>query len=119
MFFVEKDDEETWTFVESLWWGIMTLTTVGDDIKRPSSTFGKIIGGVYAAFGVFIMSFPIPILVNSFANCYRNRVWRSEVRQKRAQKLEQQQNYLKTLKEEEQEEPGCVATIDINEKPEI
>ena len=33
------------------------------------------------------MCLPIPIVVNSFANCYKNRLWRTEVQHKRAEKL--------------------------------
>ena len=36
---------------------------------------------VYANSGVFILTLPIPIVVNSFAVFYKNRLWRNEVRQ--------------------------------------
>ena len=87
VFFAEKDHEQAWTFIDSLWWGIMTLTTVGYDHKSPKTALGKVIGGFCALFGVFILSLPIPIVVNSFANCYKNRLWRTEVAHKRAEKL--------------------------------
>ena len=39
VFFVEKDSEfkdelgKKWTFLDSVWWGILTVTTVGHHIK--------------------------------------------------------------------------------------
>ena len=43
---------------------------------------GKLIGGFCALSGVFILTLPIPIVVNSFAQFYKNRLWRNEVRKK-------------------------------------
>ena len=54
-------------------WGLMTLTTVGYDLN-PETLLGKIIGGCCALSGVFILTLPIPIVVNSFATYYKNRL---------------------------------------------
>ena len=51
----------------------MTLTTVGYDLN-PETLLGKIIGGCCALSGVFILTLPIPIVVNSFATYYKNRL---------------------------------------------
>ena len=36
-------------------------------------------GGLCALCGIFILTLPIPIVVNSFASYYKNRLWRNEV----------------------------------------
>ena len=41
----------------------MTLTTVGYEVN-PGTLFGKIIGGMWALSGIFILTLPIPIVVN-------------------------------------------------------
>ena len=56
----------------------MTITTVGYDLN-PKTLLGKLIGGFCALSGVFILTLPIPIVVNSFAQFYKNRLWRNEV----------------------------------------
>ena len=37
VFFVERDSEfkdgQRWTFLDSVWWGILTVTTVGHHVK--------------------------------------------------------------------------------------
>ena len=53
----------------------------------PMSGFGKFIGGFCAVFGAFIITLPVPIVVNSFGNFYKTRLWRSEVALKRRERL--------------------------------
>ena len=51
------------------------------------SFFGKFIAGFCALSGVFILTLPIPIVVNSFANFYKNRLWRNEVELRKQERL--------------------------------
>ena len=44
---------------------------------------GKMFGGLCAIVGVFTLTLPIPIVVNSFAVFYKNRLWRNEVEHKK------------------------------------
>ncbi len=53
----------------------------------PMSGMGKLIGGFCAVFGAFTIVLPVPIIVNSFSNFYRNRLWRGEVALKRRERL--------------------------------
>ena len=55
------------------------LFPVGYGTQSPSSITGKAIGGLCALIGVFILTLPVPIVVNSFASYYKNRLWRNEV----------------------------------------
>ena len=52
----------------------------------PVSATGKLIGGFCALFGVFTITLPVPILVNSFTNFYKNRLWRGEVATRRRER---------------------------------
>ena len=47
------------------------------------------IGGFCALSGVFILTLPIPIVVNSFAQFYKNRLWRNEVEHKKKERIKQ------------------------------
>jgi len=84
-YFVEKEASH-WTFIDSFWYSLMTLTTVGNE-SQPNSMSGKLVGGVCALLGVFILTLPLPIVVNSFSSIYKNRLWRNEVAQKKSEKL--------------------------------
>ena len=64
----------------------MTITTVGYDLN-PKTLLGKLIGGCCALSGVFILTLPIPIVVNSFAVFYKNRLWRNEVEHKKRERM--------------------------------
>ena len=50
---------------------------------------GKMFGGLCAIVGVFTLTLPIPIVVNSFAGFYKNRLWRNEVAQKKRLRVEE------------------------------
>ena len=53
-------DYKDWSFYDCLWWGLMTLTTVGYH-KQPQTFLGKLSCGLCALCGVFIITLPIPI----------------------------------------------------------
>ena len=48
---------------------------------------GQVFGGFCALVGVFTLTLPLPIVVNSFAGCYKNRLWRNEVAQKKKMRV--------------------------------
>eukprot|EP00091_Calanus_sinicus_P011399 TRINITY_DN25853_c0_g1_i1.p2 TRINITY_DN25853_c0_g1~~TRINITY_DN25853_c0_g1_i1.p2 ORF type:complete len:106 (+),score=3.26 TRINITY_DN25853_c0_g1_i1:143-460(+) len=66
----------------------MVLTTVGYGAKAPHTFAGQVIGGFCALIGVFILALPVPIVVNSFASNYKNRVWRNEVMMRKQERSE-------------------------------
>ena len=57
-----------------------------DDERHPN----QVTGGFCALLGVFIMTLPIPIVVNSFASYYKNRLWRNEVSMKKRERIREQ-----------------------------
>ena len=83
VFVNEKDSEQTWTLLDSVLWSILTISTVGSGGRQPASTIGRFLGGVCPVMGVTLSTLPIPIIVNSFADSYKNRVYRSEIRYKK------------------------------------
>ena len=96
LFFLENDGisegegrGKPMSFMECLWWCILTLTTVGSDEDGPRTESGKFIGSVCAFLAVFIVGLPIPIVVNSFANNYEDHVCKRQIEGKKAEKLAQ------------------------------
>ena len=55
----------------------------------PMSGIGKIIGGICALMGVFTITLPVPIMVNNFAQFYKNKLWRGEVALQRRERQRQ------------------------------
>ena len=60
LFSVSAAEYEDWSFYDCIWWGLMTLTTVGYHIQ-PQTFLGKLSCGLCALCGVFIITLPIPI----------------------------------------------------------
>ena len=87
VFVNEKDSDQSWTLLDSVLWSILTISTVGAGGQHPGSAIGRLLGGLCPIMGVTLSSLPIPIIVNSFADSYKNRVWRGEIRLKREKLL--------------------------------
>lgn len=64
MFYVEHEyqPEKFSSIPATMWWGIETLTTVGYGDMVPTSTLGRILGGMIAILGIGLFALPAGIL---------------------------------------------------------
>ena len=71
MFLVEKDnvggERQFASFGDALWWGVVTICTVGYGDKVPQTWQGKVIASFLAIFGVLFFSLPTSMLASRFA----------------------------------------------------
>ncbi|MFC4990402.1 MULTISPECIES: potassium channel family protein [Saliphagus] len=68
MYFVERDAQpETFSSIPAtLWWGVVTLTTVAYGNTYPVTPAGKVLGGLVAVLGVGLFALPASILASGF-----------------------------------------------------
>ena len=58
---------------EAMWWGVVTLTTVGYGDVYPETFWGKILGAVIALLGVGMIALPAGILGSGFVDELRSK----------------------------------------------
>ncbi|UJR13291.1 hypothetical protein I4U23_000309 [Adineta vaga] len=64
---IDTDRHKFETFADALWWGIITLCTVGYGDKVPSSYIGKLIAAICSFIGISFFALPAGILGSGFA----------------------------------------------------
>lgn len=68
MYFAERNAQpEAFSSIpETLWWGVITLTTVGYGDVTPVTPFGKVIGAIIAVTGIGLFALPASIMASGF-----------------------------------------------------
>ena len=68
MYFVEHDAQpDAFSSIPAaVWWGVVTLTTVGYGDVYPVTPLGKLLGGVVAVLGTGLVALPASILASGF-----------------------------------------------------
>ena len=83
LYIVESDvqPEEFGSIPETMWWSIITLTTVGYGDASPITAIGKVIAAMTALMGVMTVALLTGIVANAFANQVqrRNSIFEAEI----------------------------------------
>ncbi len=75
LYFIEGDSkpEAFGSITRSMWWAIVTLTTVGYGDVYPETALGRVAAGLVALAGIGIVAMPTGILASAFAEEFRER----------------------------------------------
>lgn len=75
MYFAERggQPEEFSSIPASLWWGVITLTTVGYGDVTPVTIAGQVLGAVIAITGIGLFALPASILASGFIEAARGK----------------------------------------------
>lgn len=69
----EAQPDKFGSIPQAMWWGIVTLTTVGYGDVTPITFWGKVMGGLTAILGVCMFAIPVGIIASAFVEAVRRR----------------------------------------------
>jgi voltage-gated potassium channel len=69
----EAQPDKYGSIPEAMWWGIVTLTTVGYGDITPVTLWGKMAGGLTAVIGLCMFAIPVGIIASAFVEAVRRR----------------------------------------------
>lgn len=87
----------------SLWWALITMTTVGYGDMYPERNMGYLIGSLCAMTGLLVVGFTVPIIVNHFV-LYYTHIQSATRAEKRKKKSAKEKKTLENMIEEERRE---------------
>ncbi|CAM9649282.1 unnamed protein product [Lampetra planeri] len=69
VYLLEKDEDNKYfeTYADALWWGTVTLTTIGYGDKYPVTWGGRLLAAAFAIIGISFFALPAGILGSGFA----------------------------------------------------
>ena len=75
VYYFERDaqPDKYGSIPEAMWWGIVTLTTVGYGDVTPVTLWGRIAGGLTAVMGLCMFAIPVGIIASAFIEAVRRR----------------------------------------------
>lgn len=110
----------------TMWWCIVTMSTVGYGDEVPVTVVGKLIGGATMICGVFVLAFPTVILSTNFQEIHQSKVdghmqmqqifaAQREAAQKRSEERRKKKEQEKRLQEEMSAEFGDGGEVERND----
>ncbi len=89
LYFIEGDTKPAafGSIMRSMWWAIVTLTTVGYGDVYPETALGRVAAGIVALAGIGIVAMPTGILASAFAEEFRERHEAQEAREREASEI--------------------------------
>ncbi|KAL4225592.1 Potassium voltage-gated channel subfamily C member 1 [Mactra antiquata] len=80
----------------SMWWALITMTTIGYGDYFPTTTYGYIIGSLCAISGVIVIALPVASIAGTFDELYARN---SDLQKHKKQVEDEMNNQIKELKE--------------------
>ncbi|HMB77789.1 MAG TPA: ion transporter [Kiloniellaceae bacterium] len=80
----EAQPEAFGSIIRALWWGLITLTTIGYGDVYPLTALGKITAGIFAFAAIGLIAMPTGILAAAFSDAFQRRRGRETATQAKA-----------------------------------